>query len=201
MAAPVAGGDATVDVTGATLSALRATGEPGRGVIRGATDMGVAIADGRLYRLQLDVIPEGRPGFAVEHVTLVPAASLWRMVTGVTLPLFLDRTQPSRLTGAPEMPSMPKGTKFAKSSPELVERFTADYRTPPGAGPSPDVRLRLHVRERQHGDRAVRGHLVHARGRRACRGADGDARWRPVRADGRQAHEGLRLPAARRHRG
>lgn len=90
-------GDVTVDVTGATLSALRATGEPGRGVIRAATDLGIAIGDGRLYRLTLDVIPEGRTGFSVEHVTVVPASSLWRMVTGVTLPLFLDRSEPGRL--------------------------------------------------------------------------------------------------------
>ena len=96
-AAAGATADATVDVTGATLSALRAAGEPARGVIRGATDLGIAIADGRLYRLQLDVIPETRTGFPVEHVTLVPATSFWRMVTGVTLPLFLDRSEPDRL--------------------------------------------------------------------------------------------------------
>lgn len=91
------GPEASVDVTGATLSALRATGVAGRGVIRAATDMGVAIGDGRLVRLRLDVIPDDRTGFPVEHVALVPDASRWRIVTGVTLPLFFDRTEPTRL--------------------------------------------------------------------------------------------------------
>ena len=96
-AAGVAGTGATVDVTGATLSALRAAGVPGRGVIREATDLGIAIGEGRLYRLRLDVIPGDRPGYPVEHVELVPSDSLWRMVTGVTVPLFLDRAQPGRI--------------------------------------------------------------------------------------------------------
>ena len=119
--APSAGvrAEAAVDVTGATLSALRAAGSPRRGVIREATDLGISIGDGRLFRLRLDVIPDGRTGFAVDHVTLVPAASRWRIVTGVTLPLFLDRTEPIAARHRLErlMPSTPKGTTFAKSPP------------------------------------------------------------------------------------
>jgi hypothetical protein len=44
----------------------------------------------------LDLIPEGRPGYPLEHVALVPGSSSWRMVTGVTLPLYIDRGEPSR---------------------------------------------------------------------------------------------------------
>jgi hypothetical protein len=89
--------DTSVDVTGETLSALRAAGVPARGVLREVTDMGISIGDGRLFRMRLHVIADGRPGTQVEHVALVPGSSRWRMVTGVTLPLFIDRTDPARL--------------------------------------------------------------------------------------------------------
>ncbi|MFN8622358.1 MAG: hypothetical protein U0869_16620 [Chloroflexota bacterium] len=90
-------GGATVDVTGATLSALRATGTPARGIVREATDLGIAIGDGRLVRLRLDIVTGDRPGFTTEQVVFVPASSAWRMVTGVTLPLYLDRSEPGRI--------------------------------------------------------------------------------------------------------
>jgi hypothetical protein len=88
---------ATVDVTGAALSALRASGTPGRAIIRGSTDLGIAIAPGSLMRLLLDVIPEGRPGYPVEHVSLVPASARFRIVSGVTLQVWIDRADPHRL--------------------------------------------------------------------------------------------------------
>jgi hypothetical protein len=89
--------DTSVDVTGETLSALRAAGLPARGVLRDVVDMGISIGDGRLYRMRLDVIADGRPGTQVEHVALVPGSARWRMVTGVTLPLYIDRTRPAHL--------------------------------------------------------------------------------------------------------
>lgn len=89
--------DANVDVTGETLSALRAAGMPGRGVIREAGDIGISIGDGRLFRLRLDVIPSEGLGYRLDHIALVPANARWRIVTGVTLPLFIDRSEPARL--------------------------------------------------------------------------------------------------------
>jgi hypothetical protein len=89
--------DANVDVTGETLSALRAAGMPGRGVIREAGDIGISIGEGRLFRLRLDVIPSEGLGYRLDHIALVPANARWRIVTGVTLPLFIDRSEPARL--------------------------------------------------------------------------------------------------------
>lgn len=89
--------DANVDVTGETLSALRAAGMPGRGVIREAGDLGISIGDGRLFRLRLDVIPSEGLGYRLDHIALVPANARWRIVTGVTLPLFIDRGELARL--------------------------------------------------------------------------------------------------------
>jgi hypothetical protein len=89
--------DANVDVTGETLSALRAAGMPGRGVIREAGDIGISIGDGRLFRLRLDIIPSEGLGYRLDHIALVPADARWRIVTGVTLPLFIDRSEPARL--------------------------------------------------------------------------------------------------------
>lgn len=89
--------DANVDVTGETLSALRAAGMAGRGVIREAGDIGISIGDGRLFRLRLDVIPSEGLGYRLDHIALVPANARWRIVTGVTLPLFIDRSEPARL--------------------------------------------------------------------------------------------------------
>lgn len=89
--------DANVDVTGETLSALRAAGMPGRGVIREAGDIGISIGDGRLFRLRLDVIPSEGLGYRLDHIALVPANARWRIVTGVTLPLFIERSEPARL--------------------------------------------------------------------------------------------------------
>jgi hypothetical protein len=89
--------DANVDVTGQALVALRAAGMPGRGVIREAGDIGISIGDGRLFRLRLDVIPSEGLGYRLDHIALVPADARWRIVTGVTLPLFIDRSEPARL--------------------------------------------------------------------------------------------------------
>ena len=89
--------DANVDVTGETLSALRAAGLPGRGIIREAGDIGISIGDGRLFRLRLDIIPSEGLGYRLDHIALVPATARWRIVTGVTLPLFIDRSEPARL--------------------------------------------------------------------------------------------------------
>lgn len=96
-AAPAYRSDANVDVTGETLSALRAAGMAGRGVIREAGDIAISIGDGRLFRLRLDVIPSDGLGYRLVHIALVPATARWRIVTGVTLPLFIDRSEPARL--------------------------------------------------------------------------------------------------------
>jgi hypothetical protein len=88
---------ANVDVTGAESSMLRATGRPGRAIIRGATDLGIAIEPGFLWRLRLDIIPEGLPGYPVEHLSLVPSTARFRVVSGVTLQVWIDRADPRRL--------------------------------------------------------------------------------------------------------
>ena len=92
----------------------------------------------------------------------------------------------------PEPRAMPA---FTKSPPALVERFLAVAERHPGGAATQDVRVSGAVRRRQPHDRTVHRSLDDPTARRRSRRAPGAAGRRAVRADARQADEGLRDPA------
>ena len=76
---------------------LRTTGLAGRAAIRGSEDLGVGAEGKRLVRLELEVTPTGQAPYALQHVTMVPEASMPRLAPGGSLAVHIDPANPQNL--------------------------------------------------------------------------------------------------------
>jgi hypothetical protein len=81
----------------AHLATLKATGQPARGVVRAAQDMGVAVHGNQIVVLDLEVTPQGGGAYPVRTTGSVPLDDLGKLGVGAALPVYLDRSNPQNL--------------------------------------------------------------------------------------------------------
>jgi hypothetical protein len=85
------------DVYQAQLAALRDSGFVGRAVIKSVEDLGVVIEGDKVERFELDVTPNARAMYSVQHSGYVPAALAHRAMAGAGVVVYIDRANPQNL--------------------------------------------------------------------------------------------------------
>ncbi len=70
-------------------------GRPGTAVIRAMSDTGVNVQGDSLFRLTLDVLPEGGTGYPVQTGSLIPDAAKARAYPGAAVRVRIDPAQPA----------------------------------------------------------------------------------------------------------
>ncbi len=86
----------TMDV-GSAAESLKKNGVAGRAVIKTADDLAVASEGKRLMRLELEVTPDGQSPYTVQHVEMVPEASVGRISPGASVAVHVDPTNQQNL--------------------------------------------------------------------------------------------------------
>lgn len=72
-------------------------GRPGTAVIRAMNDTGVNVQGDSLFRLTLDVLPEGGVGYPVQTGSLIPDAARAGAFPGATVRVRIDPSQPANV--------------------------------------------------------------------------------------------------------
>ena len=78
----------------AYLAYLKSSGIPARAVIRSVQDTGVSVFGDEVLALQLDVSPSGGNSYPVTTTAMLPSATIGRAVPGMSVALYIDRTNP-----------------------------------------------------------------------------------------------------------